>query len=420
MKKELEQHPISILYIITKGGYYGGAQRYVNDLATYGTQHGHSITVAFGGSGLLEKQLAEQQVATVQLKSLERDVSIFADMKAGFEIFRLIRKVTPDVLHLNSSKVGAIGALAGRLHNLVERCKKIFRQDSHPTAIIFTGHGWALNEDRPDWQRFIIAFVHWITIVLSHKTIVVSRKTRDEVMRLPFIWNKLAVIHNGIAKIHSLTKKEALKRIFGEQQLPKERLVIGTIAELHKNKGLSYALDGLHILKKQTEHKFLFVVIGDGEERGSLEKQIEALGLKEEVFLAGYLQSASELLRCFDIFLFPSIKEGFPYAILEAGNIGLPIIATSVGGIPEVIDDMQSGILIHSKNPGEIARALKYMIEHKDKTEQFGKHIHAHITRQFTINEMAKKTFTLYQHESSQAKQKHPLHHSLEIEIPAL
>src|SRR6185437_7035984 len=104
--------------------------------------------------------------------------------------------------------------------------------------------------------------------------------------------------------------------------------------------------------------------IGDGEEKESLGSLIKEQGLEKNLFLAGYLEHASEYLKAFSAFVLPSIKEGLPYTILEAGQAGLPVIATPVGGIPEIVEDMRSGILVQAKNQRELAHAISFMIEH--------------------------------------------------------
>ena len=386
---------MKILYLITKSNF-GGAQLYVHDLATYAQKLGHDVVVGFGGRGALKARLDDVGVRTISIPELERDIDPTNDMRSFFALLKLFAKERPDVIHLNSSKIGGLGALGARLHNAKEylrgRNRKIAR-------IIFTGHGWAFNEDRSDRERLIIGFLHWLTIQLSHKTIAVSRKTREQISRLPLVWHKLTVIHNGVRTIKTFSRKEGLLQIFGDTKdawLGEKPLIIGTIAELHKNKGLNYAIEGIAQLKKQSSVPVNFVIIGEGEERFRLEQLVTQLGLKQVVFFAGQKDNASKLLSAFDIFLLPSITEAFPYVILEAGNAGLPVIATAVGGIPEVIDDMQSGILIQSKNPGEIARALLHLIEKPDRRELFGNAIHERIHGRFNVKQMAEKTLLLY------------------------
>ncbi|OGZ08318.1 MAG: hypothetical protein A2942_01525 [Candidatus Lloydbacteria bacterium RIFCSPLOWO2_01_FULL_50_20] len=413
---EPTEKKLKILYLITKSNF-GGAQRYVYDLATETKKRGHDVVVGFGGDGTLAKKLTEAGVRTISIEGLWRDINILTDVKTFLRLLDCFASERPDIIHLNSSKMGGLGALAARLWNAWNWIFSFLGRGGHPARIIFTGHGWAFNEERTDLERFIIGSLHWLTIQLAHQTIAVSRKTREQVGALPFSWHKLTVIHNGVGTIATLPREEALSLILGEKKeaflsgaplghsTPTgETLVIGTLAELHKNKGLSYAIEGMALLKKQTDlsataqagAKVIFLILGEGEERKRLEDQINKLGLEEHVFLAGNKENGVELLSAFDVFLLPSITEAFPYAILEAGKAGLPIVATAVGGIPEVIDDMESGILIQSKNPGEVARALSYLIKYPERRKELGGAIAKRIADRFNVETMVNETLALY------------------------
>ncbi|MDO8521179.1 MAG: glycosyltransferase family 4 protein [bacterium] len=389
---------MKILYLITKSNF-GGAQRYVFDLATEAKKREHDVVVGFGGNGPLATKLTEAGVRTISIATLERDVNPLNDFKTFLKLLDLFAKERPEVIHLNSSKMGGLGALAARLWNAWGWMFKFWNKGGHPARIIFTGHGWAFNEERSDFERFLIGCAHWVTIRLAHQVIAVSRKTREQVGVLPFSWHKLTVIHNGVGPITTRPREEALSIILGDKKtafLADAPIVVGTLAELHKNKGLSYAVEGITLLKKQTTTKVIFLILGEGEERSSIEAQIAKLGLEQTVFLAGNKENGVTLLSAFDIFLLPSITEAFPYAILEAGNAGLPIIATAVGGIPEVIDDMESGILIQSKNPGEVARALSYLTQNPDRRRQLGAAIAKRIADRFNLETMVEQTLALY------------------------
>lgn len=173
-----------------------------------------------------------------------------------------------------------------------------------------------------------------------------------------------------------------------------ESLWIGTIGELHKNKGHTYAIEALKAI--QPKYDVLFFVIGEGEEFHALEKMIAGLGLQSRAILAGGRNDAGTLLRAFDFFLFPSVKEGLPYTILEAGLAGLPIIASAVGGIPEVITDMESGILVRPKSPDEIAKAFDFLVSHQKEAVAFGKKLRASVKKKFSFANMLRATFAVY------------------------
>ena len=397
----MDQKPLKIAYLITKSNF-GGAQRYVYDLATEAAEAGHDVTVVFGGEGPLKTRLEEKSIRTISVSTMERDVNILSDIKSFWFLLKLFLNDAPNVIHLNSSKMGGLGSLAGRMANGWIHATRIVGGNRTPIRIIFTGHGWAWNEERNDAERLAIGIFHWLTIQLSHQTIAVSKRTRDQVSVLPFTWHRLKVIYNGRDPGETRTREDAQDIIFGNQKdkwLTDTPLVIGTIAELHKSKGLTYAILGMAQLKKQRPEKnFIFVIIGEeGTERALIEYLISKHSMENVIFLAGRRENAASLLSAFDIFLLPSITEAFPYVILEAGNVGLPVIATAVGGIPEVIDDMQSGILIQSKNSGEIARAIAYLIDNPARRAELGQILKERIRDRFNVKHMTEETFALYQ-----------------------
>lgn len=389
-----------IVYLITKSNF-GGAQRYVYDLATAMRSRGHSVAVALGGRGPLFEKLEAAGVRTIPIPELGRDIDPIADLRSFFRIIDLLSDEKPEVFHLNSSKAGVLGALAARTWNSWQWFSRLWNKDGAPTRIIFTGHGWAFNEERSDMERTLIALLHWLTIMLAHRTIVVSRKTREQVMRLPLVWPRLTVIHNGVTADETLPQSDARAALFGEERsrsiAADGTIVIGTLAELHKNKGLSYAIEGMATLKKQRpDTHFAFAILGEGEERAELSSLITKLGLEDSVLLLGHRDGGAKFLSAFDIFLFTSITEAFPYAILEAGNAGLPIVSTGVGGIPEVVDDMQSGILIQARNSNEVARAVGFLLDHPERRESFGRTLAERIRGRFHVGNMVEETEGLY------------------------
>lgn len=301
-----------ILFVITKSNW-GGAQRYVYDLATSLPSAEFEVSVTFGEPGQLAEKLQKAGIATHPILSLQRDVSIRADVKSFFELLRLFRTKKPDIVHLNSSKAGGIGALAARLAGV--------------PRIIFTAHGWPFWEQRNLFSRLIIYLFSWITALLSHAIIVVSDYDLRVAKKMPFIGRKTVRIYNGIHSPFILGTGEKIRNIF-----PPNARVTGTIGELTRNK------NQIALIEQARLTPSLFVaIVGEGEERPKLEAKIKEYGLENRVKLFGFVP-ASEALRGFDVFALPSIKEGLPYVLLEAKAAGLPIVANRVGGIGEIID----------------------------------------------------------------------------------
>ena len=377
------QEKKKILYVITKGNF-GGAQRYVYDLATSLPKDKFEVVVACGEGVILKEKLKEKNVRVIELVSSQRDINISKDIKAFFEILKIIKQEKPDVIHLNSSKIGGLGALAGRVAKVPK--------------IIFTGHGWAFNENRNFLSKIIILFLHWLTVMLCHTTVAVSEKAKKDIACLPFIKSKITFIYNGISDFDLTPKEEAREILTGKNPSTSSgQAIIFSISELHKNKGIDVALKAISLLPKEVKEKIIYCVAGSGEEKENLEKLTKELGIENLVRLLVFMPEAKKLLSGSDIFLLPSRTEAFPYVILEAGMAGLPIIATNVGGIPEVIHDMQNGILVHPRNSKEIAEAILYLLDHPKKQKEFGAEIHKTISNFFSLEKMLKETITLYQ-----------------------
>ena len=163
--------------------------------------------------------------------------------------------------------------------------------------------------------------------------------------------------------------------------------IIGTIAHLYKTKGLNYLIDAARSIDAQ------FMVIGDGPERNNLESLIAKYNLGNKIKILGAKENAADYLPQFDIFVLPSVKEGFPYAILEAMAAGLPIVATPVGGIPEAQGD--AGILVPPKDSKALATAIQSLIDDPKRAKKMGLAAHERI-KQFSFEKMLEETIKIY------------------------
>ncbi|OHA93796.1 MAG: hypothetical protein A3D37_02470, partial [Candidatus Zambryskibacteria bacterium RIFCSPHIGHO2_02_FULL_38_22] len=330
--------------------------------------------------------LTEKNVRVIKIEGLAREIDANNDFRVFKNLTKIIKEEQPNVVHLNSSKIGLLGSLA--ISYL-----KLTTKNCRPRSI-FTAHGWVFNERQRSYLFKIAAYVsQYFTVLLCDKTIAVSEKTKMDINHFPLIKNKIKVVHNGISDFETLPKEEA-RRILASKDA--DKTIIFSIAELHKNKGIDVALKALSLLPEETKEKIIYCVAGNGEEKEYLEKLTKGLHIENIVRFLGFVPDAKKLLSGADIFLLPSRTEALPYVILEAGIAGLPTITTSVGGIPEVIHDMQNGILVHSRNRKEIAEAILYMLEHKDKQMEFGKEIRSTISNFFSLEKMLEETEKIY------------------------
>jgi glycosyltransferase involved in cell wall biosynthesis len=374
-----------ILFVITKSNF-GGAQRYVYDIARSISTKEFEVIVAFGGDGYLKKKLIDANIKIVPIDGLERDVNILNEFKVFFRLIKLYKNEQPDVIHLNSSKIGGLGALAGRVLGVPK--------------IVFTAHGWAFNEERSWIEKKIIALLYWFTLILSHTTIAVSKQIKDQVQNFPFAKDKMVVIHNGVDNAGVFSKEEARELLLKNNTklsstVSQDTFWIGTISELHKTKGLKYSIEAIKKLVEKM-HNIVFIIIGEGEERKTLHELIQKNGLQNKVFMLGFIDTAAQYLRAFDLFTLTSISEALSYTILEAGLSESAVVASNVGGIPEIITSNESGLLVQSRDSNAIANAIEFLMNDKEKRDIFGVNLRQKVDRKFSLEEMLKKTIKVY------------------------
>ncbi len=341
--------PQKVVLLITKANW-GGAQRHVYDIATRLDPHDYDVVVVTGGTGELTTMLDHARIRVRTLNHLVRDISLNDEWRAWRELLEVLKEERPDILHVHSSKAGIFGVLAGRILGI--------------SRVLFTAHGWAFNEDRPFWQKLCIGFIHYLTVLLSHRTIAVSRALLYQ-LPLPYVEQKMKVVHPGRTVGVMYSMDEARQHIHEIANLPPQAsnlYWIGTIGELHpikRQRILIAAFAQFHSAHPQS----LLFIIGEGSERASLTKQIETLGLSHTVILLGHMTDAARYLKAFDLFVLPSKSESYGYAAHEAGLAGLPVIASNVGGLPEIITHKHSGLLVQPDDVIDLCTAMETLFQ---------------------------------------------------------
>jgi len=362
---------MKILYLITKSNW-GGAQKYVYDLATSFKKKGVDVLVAYGGHDELEKKLSEANVRTHSCASLVRDVSFRKEFNVAKELYDLVRYEKPDVLHVNSSKAAGIGSVIGRL------CRV--------PSVVFTIHGAPFREDRRLLEKGLIYLFTWFTCLFAHKIITVSKQDEVDIGAMFFVKKKVTTIYNGIT-VNGPPPKRVLPR-------GRETHIV-SIGDLTKNKGYLYGLEAIDILVKKGL-PIKYTIEGEGEDRKKIEEYIAVKNLGNVVTLLGRTLATKDQLHEYDIFLLASVKEGLPYTLIEAGNAMVPVVTTITGGIPEIVRHEETGLLVRPKDVEGIAHALERMSMDKKYSKHLAQQLHSHIVQNFSYTKMLAQTARVY------------------------
>ncbi len=371
-----------VLYVITKSNW-GGAQRYVYDLATHLDRTRYEPVVAMGGHGLLTDLLNHAGIRTITITSLQRDIDGRQEWEFIKELWRILGTERPAILHINSSKAGAVGALLGRIRRT--------------PRVIFTAHGWAFNEDRPWWQRLVIKAIHWQTVLLSHRTIAVSRAIMRE-LNWPWAASRFKLVHPGrtIGPMYDRTEaREKLAQFFPALAPTAHDFWIGCVAELHPIKQHQLLIEAMKTVTN-THPTARLICIGAGELMATLAAQISAAGLPSSVFLVGSVPEAARFMKAFDLLALVSRSESYGYVLHEAGLAKVPVLASDRGGIRDIVEHEKSGYLVQNLTPAHIAEAISRLISRPQLRADYAETLHARMESR-TVSRMVAETAALYE-----------------------
>jgi glycosyltransferase involved in cell wall biosynthesis len=202
------------------------------------------------------------------------------------------------------------------------------------------------------------------------------------------------VVRNGIDVDRLSISPEDGVRARRELGIPLMSPVVGTVAVFRAQKRLDLWLEAASRLARTTEAHFLLV--GDGPMLARIQAQAQALDLGSRIHLPGLQEDVRPYLAAMDVYLMSSEFEGLPLALLEALAVGLPVVATAVGGIPEVLPDQESGILVPFGNPEALARAVSRLLEEPELRSKMGQRARQRVAEEFGIERMARELEEVY------------------------
>jgi glycosyltransferase involved in cell wall biosynthesis len=312
----------------------GGAQTYVASLLPALTDR-FDVVVAAHGIGPLREAAIGSGARFVPLEHVRRPIRPLRDLVGLIELVRLLRRERPDIVHASSSKAGVLARLAAGLARVPIR--------------VFTVHGWAfkahsgLSSRLYRWADRLIKPLTTSTICVSERELAagVEARTCDDGQRTVVIPNAVDV---SVAPQSQHDRATPLIVSVGRLKAPKDFITL------------------IRALSALPSRSFEAAIVGEGPDRRELEQEIDRLGLAERVQLAGERSDVPKLLARADIFVLSSASEGLPVSVLEAMAAGLPVVASRVGGVPEVVLDGRTGVLVRPSDPDVLAAALERLV----------------------------------------------------------
>ena len=300
---------------------------------------------------------------------------------------RFLRKKKVDILHTHLFEPSVIGLLAGLLARKPLRVMTRHYSDYH-TRI---NKKWHVRLDQ-------------LCTRLSHAVIAVSRHTAEHMIETEHApRQKVHPVLNGIdfdrAKISSSDAAARIRREF----VAEDASLLVIIARLHPEKGHHYLFQALPEVRRNARRPVKLLVVGAGPFDRTYREEIRALECDDMVSFVGFRQDAADLIAAADLVILPSVAEAFGLVLTEALYLGTPVVATQVGGIPEIVDDGVDGVLVAPANSAALADAIVQLLNDGERRSRMAGAGREKVCERFRFDEMVRSYEAVYQNTSSQA-----------------
>jgi len=318
----------------------------------------------------------------VVIPELKREVSPFTDLMALIKLYFLFRRERFDIVHTHTAKAGVLGRLAAYLARV--------------PAIIHTPHGHNFYGYFPQVMSKVIILIERFIGCFTDKIIALTELERKDLLRFKVVGQeRIILIPQGIdLKLNGdmAKKRDEIRKEFN---IKPEDLLVGMVGRLEPVKGPGYFVEAAKDVARDFSN-VRFLLAGEGSLHKKLIRQTQRLGLTEKFIFTGWRQDALDIIRALDILVLPSLNEAVGIVLIEAGVFSVPVVATRVGGIPEIVQDNQTGILVNPKDARGLSAAIKLLLKDETKRRQMGLAAQAWIKGRFSAEEMIKNIQGLY------------------------
>lgn len=357
---------IRSLHIDTAKTWRGGQNQVL--LTVTGLEElGHPAVLVAHESGELKRRAREG------LRFVEFAPKSEFDVHAGWQLGKVLADIQPDIVHAHDPMGVALAAMALTMVTL----------DRRPVLVAAR---------RVDFHLKRHAFSKWkyrkIDLFIAASRVIAGMLADDGIPR-----DRIAVVHDGV-NLAGIDRQPAVDA-HAAFWLPHGAPVVGNVAALVGHKGQKYLVAAAALVVREMPD-VRFLIIGEGELRPQLERQIHELGLDHHVLLPGFRADAVGLQKSFDIFAMSSVTEGLGSAMLDALACGTPVVATRAGGIPEAIEDGRDGLLVPPQDAPALAKALLTLLKDRPLRARLASAGRQRIEDEFSVERMVQKTVDAY------------------------
>jgi glycosyltransferase involved in cell wall biosynthesis len=369
-----------VLRVITRLNV-GGPARHAVLLTRDLDEHGFRSELIYGSVTEAEGMIEPTGVRATWLRDLQRPLTPAADLRAARALSQVIRARRPVIVHTHLAKAGTLARLAARRNRV--------------PLIIHTFHGHVLEGYfSPAVTRAFVAIERGLAR-WTDAFIAISPQIRDQILALgvgrPSQWHVVPLGLELDPIIRStMTRAEARRRLGLD---PNRRLVanVGRLVPIKDHS--TFLRAAADVVRSHPD--VTFVIAGDGELRASVESEARRL-LPERVRFLGWVHDLATLYAALDLVVLTSRNEGTPVALIEAGAAGKPVVATSVGGVPDVVRDGTTGLLAPAGHPRALATQIVALLEDSSRADAMGRAGREWVRERYSVQRLVADTASLY------------------------
>ncbi len=367
----------------------GGPAIHVSNLAAGLETRGYHTTLVAGSLARGEDSMAflaeRLGVTVVDVPDMQREVAPFHDMRSIRRLTAIMREHRPHILHTHTAKAGALA-----------RAAALGAGDARPPIIVHTFHGHVLKGYFGAGRTAFFKQVERTLARTSDVLIAVSPEVRDELVAHGIApADKFIVIRLGIPLDERLGDETAnldYRELYG---IPPDAFVIGWVGRMTGVKDTDAVLEIVAATRERGVEAVLCMV-GDGPDRERLEQVAHDLGIARSTYFVGYQSDVAGYYRLFDAFLLPSVNEGTPVSAIEALASGTPVVATRVGGVPDVVDDGVNGFLVPPRDVEGAADRLAELARDPELRARLGRAGRVGASERYSVERLVDDVDRLY------------------------
>jgi glycosyltransferase involved in cell wall biosynthesis len=380
--------PIRVLRVIARLNM-GGPAIHVANLAAGLETRGYHTTLVAGSLARGEDSMAyvaeRLGVTVVSVPEIQREISALHDARSIARVAAIIRRERPHILHTHTAKAGAIA-----------RAAALVTGGARPPVVVHTFHGHVLRGYFGPARTAFFRHVERTLARSSDVLVAVSPEVRDDLVELGVAPpEKFAVVRLGIPLEERLGDPSAgldFRRLYG---IPTPAFVVGWVGRMTGVKDTGAALEIVSTLRGRGVDAVLCLV-GDGPDREGLEELAHDLGIARRTYFVGYQPDVAGYYGLFDAFLLPSVNEGTPVSAIEALASGTPVVASRVGGVPDVVRDGLDGFLVEPGDVEGAAEKLALLAGDADLRAALGASGRERVLRRYSVARLVDDVDRLY------------------------